>query len=166
MNFGLDPTSAATIWAFIGLVLFLGVAFYMGLHKQIAKALDDRIALVEAELGEAARLRQEAKTLLDSYAGKQAQAEADARAIVEAARSEAQRLETEAAASLEALIVRRTKSVEDKIAQAEQQALAEVRGRSADIAVEAARQLLTAQMASRGDSLVSQSIQDVASKLN
>ena len=69
--------------------------------------------------------------------------QAEAQAIVTAARDEASRLAVEAGAALEALIVRRTKAVEEKIAQAEAQAIAEVRGRSADVAVEAARVLLT-----------------------
>lgn len=41
-----------------------------------------------------------------------------------------------------------------------------MRGRSADVAVEAARVLLTQQMASKGDALVSQAIKDVGAKLN
>ena len=48
------------------------------------------------------------------------------------------------------MIARREKAVTDKIAQAEAQAVAEVRARSADLAVEAARVLLTKQMASQG----------------
>jgi len=56
--------------------------------------------------------------------------------------------------------------VEDKIAQAESQAVAEVRSRSADVAVEAARLLLTRQMNQKGDALIDQAIKDVGSKLN
>ena len=165
-NFGLDATTAATIWVFIALVIFLGIAIYLGVHKQVAKALDGRIAQVEKELVEATRLREEAKKLLDSYAGKRAQAEAEAKALIAAAHEEASRLAAEAATSLEALIVRRTKAVEDKIAQAEQQAVAEVRGRSTDVAIEAARVLLTQQMVTKGDTLVDQAIKDVGTKLN
>jgi F-type H+-transporting ATPase subunit b len=166
MNFGMDATTAASIWVFIGLVIFLAIAIYLGVHKTVAKALDGRIQRIEQDLAEATRLRAEAKALLDSYAGKRQQAEAEAKALVAAAHEEADRLASEAAASLEALIVRRTKAVEDKIAQAEQQAIAEVRGRSADVAVEAARVLLTQQMAIKGDALVEQAIKDVAAKLN
>ena len=64
------------------------------------------------------------------------------------------------------MIARRTKAVEDKIAQAEAQAVAEVRSRSAEIAVEAARVLLTQQMAEKGDVLVAQAIKDVGDRLN
>ena len=75
-------------------------------------------------------------------------------------------LTAEAKTSLEALVARRTKTVEDKIAQAESQALAEVRARSADVAVEAARLVLGKQMASKGDTLIDQAIRDVGNKLN
>ena len=64
------------------------------------------------------------------------------------------------------MIERRTKSAEDKIAQAEAQALADVRARSADVAIEAARLILADQVKDSGGALVDQSIKDVASRLN
>jgi len=156
----------AEFWAIIALFLFIGVVLYLRVPKMLNKSLDGQIAKIESELAEASRLRAEAEALLKSYAGKAQQAEQEAAGIVTAAREEADRLAKEAAAALEALIVRRTKAVEEKIAQAEQQAVAEVRGRSADVAVEAARLLLTSQMATKGEALVSQAIKDVAAKLN
>jgi len=68
--------------------------------------------------------------------------------------------------SLEEMIVRKTKSVEEKIAQAESQAIAEVRSRSAEIAVEAAKSLLVDQMADHGDILIEAAIKDVGARLN
>ena len=162
MEFGIN----AEFWAIVALILFIGVILYVRVPKMLNSSLDGQIKKIESELAEASRLRTEAKALLDSYAGKRQQAEAEAAGIVTAAREEADRLAKDAAASLEALIVRRTKAVEEKIAQAEQQAVAEVRGRSADVAVEAARVLLTQLMASKGEALVSQAIKDVAAKLN
>jgi F-type H+-transporting ATPase subunit b len=156
----------AEFWAIVALVLFVGVILYIRVPKMVTGMLDGQIKKIETELAEASRLREEAAALLKSYAGKRQQAETEAAGLITAAREEADRLATEAATALEALIVRRTKAVEDKISQAEQQAVAEVRGRSADVAVEAARLLLTNQMASKGEALVSQAIQDVASKLN
>lgn len=165
-SFGFDATTGATIWATIALVIFIGIALYMGIHKTIAKMLDDRIKAIETELSEAERLRLEAKFLLEEYESKRQAATKEAEDIVTAAREEAFRMAEEAKVSLEALIARRTKAVEDKIAQAESQAVAEVRARAADVAVEAARVLLTKQMATKGDALVDQAIRDVGSKLN
>ena len=166
LSFGFDATTGATIWATIALVIFIGIALYAGIHRTIAKMLDDRIKAIESELAEAERLRLEAKFLLEEYESKRQAAATEAESIVAAAREEAFRLTAEAKTSLEALIARRTKAVEDKIAQAESQAVAEVRSRSADVAVEAARVLLTRQMASKCDALVDQAIRDVGAKLN
>ena len=156
----------AAFWATIALFVFIGVVLYLKVPGMIGKALDGRIAAIEKELAEAERLRQEAKFLLEEYEAKRQAAATEAESIVAAAREEAFRMTAEAKTSLEALIVRRTKAVEDKIAQAESQAVAEVRARSADVAVEAARILLTRQMSSKGDALVDQAIKDVGSKLN
>lgn len=156
----------AAFWATIALFLFIGVIVYLKVPGMITKALDNRIKQIEGELAEAERLRLEAKFLLEEYESKRLAAAKEAEDIVTAAREEAFRMTADAKTALEALIARRTKAVEDKIAQAESQAVAEVRARSADVAVEAARVLLTKQMASKGDALVDQAIKDVSAKLN
>jgi F-type H+-transporting ATPase subunit b len=167
LSFGLDATYAATVWATISLVIFIGILIYFGVPRMIAGLLDARIRKIEADLAEADRLRIEAKALLEEYERKRDEAEKEAAEIVTAAREEAFRLTAEAGTALEALIARRTKAVEDKIAQAEAQAIAEVRARSADVAIEAARMLLGRQMADKGDALVDKAIADLGgTKLN
>ena len=156
----------AAFWATIALFAFIALIVYLKVPGMITKALDGRIKAIEAELAEAERLRLEAKFLLEEYESKRQAATSEAQSIVDAAREEAFRMTAEAKASLETLIARRTKAVEDKIAQAESQAIAEVRSRSADVAIEAARVLLTRQMGSKGDALVDQAIRDVGAKLN
>ena len=156
----------AAFWATIALFVFIGVVLYLKVPGMIGKALDGRIAAIEKELAEAERLRQEAKFLLEEYEAKRQAAATEAESIVAAAREEAFRMTAEAKTSLEQLIARRTKAVEDKIAQAESQAIAEVRSRSADVAVDAARVLLTKQMGSKGGALIDAAIKDVGTKLN
>jgi F-type H+-transporting ATPase subunit b len=156
----------ATFWATAALVVFIGVVLYLRLPAMITGALDKRIAKIEADLAEADRLRAEAKALLEEYGKKREDAEKEAEGIVLAAREEAFRLTGEAGTALDALITRRTKAVEDKISQAESQAVAEVRAKAADLAVEAARVLLERQVADKGGALVDRAIDDVAAKLN
>ena len=156
----------AAFWAAIALFVFIGVVLYYKVPSLVGKALDGRIKAIEGELAEAERLRQEAKFLLEEYEAKRQAATTEAEGIVAAAREEAFRLTAEAKTSLETLITRRTKAVEDKIAQAESQAIAEVRARSADVAVEAARVLLTKQMSQKGGALIDAAIKDVGTKLN
>jgi F-type H+-transporting ATPase subunit b len=161
-----DATTWATIWATISLVVFFIVAIVLGAHRMIAKILDDRIVQVKTEISEAKRLRAEAEALLADYESKRQSAEQEAAGIVAAAEDEAKRLTEEAAAALQELVARRTRAVEAKIAQAEAAALAEVRARSADLAVEAARIAIAGQMGSKGDMLVDKAIKDVAARLN
>jgi len=47
-----------------GFVIFVGLMFYLGMHRKINSALDGRAARIAAELAEAARLRAEAEAVL------------------------------------------------------------------------------------------------------
>jgi F-type H+-transporting ATPase subunit b len=156
----------ATFWAFIGLVVFLALITYLGVPKKVTALLDDKSKQIADELEEAKRLREEAQALLAEYERKRKAAEDEAAEIVEAAKSEADRMAEEAQNSLDELITRRTKAVEEKIAQAEAQALADVRARSADIAVEAAKIVLADKMSEKGDALIDAAIKDVSANLN
>jgi F-type H+-transporting ATPase subunit b len=155
-----------SFFALVGLVIFIGLLVYLGLPRIIAGMLDKQIAKIENELSEAKRLRQDAAALLVEYEQKRIAAEKDAQDIIASAQEEANRLTVEAKASLEELVARRTKAVEDKIAQAETQAIAEVRSRSADLAVEAARVVLSDEMNRNGGKIIDAAIADVSSKLN
>ncbi len=152
--------------ALLGLILFIGVLIAVGVPRVIGSMLDKQIKKIETELSEAKRLREEAAALLVEYEQKRIAAEQEAEGIVKAAKEEAERLTVEAQASLSDLVARRTKAVEDKIAQAEAQAIAEVRARSADIAIEAARVVLSDEMGKKGGKIIDAAIADVSSKLN
>ncbi|HHG91292.1 MAG TPA: ATP F0F1 synthase subunit B [Devosia sp.] len=155
-----------TFWAAVGYFIFFGILIYIKVPKLLAKALDGRIAKIQTDLDEAKQLREDAQALLAEYERKRKAAESEAEEIVTAAKEESERMAEEAKVALEELIVRRTKAVEDKIAQAEAQAVAEVRSRSAEVAVEAARVLLVEQMADKGDALVEEAIKDVGNRIN
>ena len=155
-----------SFWAFVALVLFFVLVGYFGVFGVVGKMLDKRIAQIRNDIEEAQRLREEAAALLAEYEQKRGAAETEAAGIIAAAQDEAARLTAETQASLNELVTRRTKAVEDKIAQAEAQAIAEVRARSADLSIEAARVVLTDEMNRRGGQVVDQSIGEVASRLN
>ena len=156
----------AAFWATIALIVFLGVMVYLKVPGMITGSLDKQIKKIEEELEEAKRLRVEAQNLFASYETKRKAADKEAEEIIAAAREEADRLTSEAEVALEDMIARRTRAVEDKIAQAEAQALGEVRERSADLAIEAARVLLQKEISDKGDTMIDQSIKEVAAKLN
>ncbi len=163
----MTATEFASFYAFVALVIFLGLMVYMGIPGKLLAGLDSRGQRIAAELAEATRLREEAQALLAEYARKSADAERDAASIIAAAKLEAINLTEETTKSLEELIARRTKAAEAKIAQAETQAVAAVRARAADVAIAASEQILRDKTV--GDvaaSLMARSIADVGAKLN
>ena len=133
-----DPTT----WVFIAVVIFLLALLYFGIHKKIAGALDARSDAIKNELDEARRLREEAQALLASYQRKQKEAEAQAEEIVKQARSDAENMATQARKDLAERLERRGAQAEAKIANAEAQALGEVKAKAADLAMDAAENIL------------------------
>lgn len=153
------------IW--IGLIIFIAIAWKMGAHTSVINALDARADRIAAELAEAKRLREEAEAIVTAYRKRQQAAEQEARDIVAAAKTEAERLAAEGKAKIEDFVARRTAMAETKIAQAEAQATADVRAAAADAAVAAAEKILTQETkGSLGGELIAKGIDDVRKKLN
>jgi F-type H+-transporting ATPase subunit b len=157
----------AEFWVAVAFAIFVGILIYYGVHKLIIDALDARRDRIQAELDEARRLKEEAQALLAEYQGKQQEAEREAAAIIAGAKAEAERLGVEAKAKMEDFLARRSKLAETKIAQAEAQALADVRAAAADAAVAAAETILRETVKGKlADDLVTKGIADVKGKLN
>lgn len=163
----MDATSLATLWATIALIIFLGAVIYLKVPGMLTKSLDARAAKISAELEEARKLREEAQQLLGQYQQKRKEAEKEAADIVAAAKREAELLASEAAKKTEDYVARRTALAEQKISQAEREAVSEVRSSAVDIAVEAARALLAAKVdVKAGADLFKSALNDVKAKLN
>jgi F-type H+-transporting ATPase subunit b len=157
----------AETWVAVGFLIFVGILIYVGVPKLILNALDDRAKRVQADLDEARRLKEEAQKLLAEYQSKQKQAETEAASIIEGAKGEAERIGAEARTKMEEFVARRTKMAETKIAQAEAQAVADVRAAAAEAAVTAAEKILTESVKGKvGDDLIARGIGDVKAKLN
>ena len=154
-------------WVLLAFVIFLGVLVRFGVPKMALSALDDRSARIKQALDEAQRLRSEAQAVLTQYQQKRAEAEKEAEAIIVSARVEAERLAGEAKGKVEEFVARRTKMAESKIAQAEAQALADVRAAAADAAVAAAEKILVQTThGAAAESLIAKGISDLKAKLN
>jgi F-type H+-transporting ATPase subunit b len=157
----------AEAWVAIAFVIFLCLLVYLGAHRRVIDGIDQRKARIQAELDEARRLREEAQALLAEYQRKRNEADREAEAIIASANVEAERLAAEGKARMEDFVVRRTKMAETKIAQAEAQALAEVRSAAADAAVAAAEKILsTATKGKIADDLLARGIADLRKRFN
>jgi len=157
----------AETWVAIAFIILMGLFAYMGVHRTVLKALDNRSARIKAELDDARRLKDEAAKVLAEYKTRRASAEREAEDIVTAAKAEAQRIATEAKAKMEDFVARRTKTAENKIALAEAQALADVRAAAAEAAVAAASTVLSQSVKGEvADTLLTKGIAEVRQKLN
>jgi F-type H+-transporting ATPase subunit b len=157
----------AEFWVAVAAVIFVAVLIYLGVHRQLGRALDDRQARIKSELDEARRLKEEAAALLSEYQHRQHDAEREAQQIIATAQAEAELVAAEAHAKLEDFVARRSKIAEEKIAQAEVQALADVRAAAADAAAAAAERILGETVKGKiADDLLARGIEDVKRNLN
>lgn len=153
-------------WVGLGLVILIAIFLYQRVPAFVTAALDQRANLIAKELDEARRLREEAAALLARFRTKAAEAEQEAVSIVTEAKEEAERFAIEARAQLALQIERRLKQAQDKIAQAEAHAVAEIRAKAADVAVDAAEKLIAARTdAGKASALISQSLKELPAKL-
>lgn len=156
-----------TFWAFLAFLAFFAILLRFGVHKAIAKTLDDRADAIRSELDEAKRLREEAQEMLASYQRRQREAEAEAEAIVAQAKSEAKSLKAEARKEMAERLDRRTALAEQRIAQAEAQAAAEVKAAAAELAAAAAEEILRTKLKKTDlNKIVDNDIKLVGERLN
>jgi F-type H+-transporting ATPase subunit b len=157
----------AEFWVALGFVIFVIFLGYLGVHRKLNAALDDRATKIKAELAEAKRLREEAETVLQSYKRKAAAAETEAAAIVAQARTEAEIMAREAEERMTEFIARRTKQAETKIAMAETQATADVRAAATEAAVAIASRVFSDDPEGTGASaMAGREIATLRDKLN
>jgi F-type H+-transporting ATPase subunit b len=154
-------------WEYLGFILVVGLMLWKGVPGLVGKMLDERAAVISAELDEAKRLRAEAATLLADFQKRAAGAEAEAQAIVADAKAEAARFAEESRIALKAQIARREAAAKEKIAQAEAAAMNEIRSLAADAAVSGAQKLIVAKLdEKRASTLITDSIKSLGEKLN
>ncbi len=133
-------------WAFIGLLIFIGVIVYMKVPRTITKTLDDRATKITSELAAAETLRKEAETKLAEVQKRAAEAEVEAAGIIAAARREADQLAAAAQAALAERIASREKIAEERIARAESDAIRDVKMAAVQTASKAAAVILSEQL--------------------
>ena len=157
----------ATFFAFVGLVLFLALIAYLKVPGMMAKSLDERADNIRKELEEAKRLREEAQALLAEYQRKRKEAEAEAAHIVTSAEREAAALSEEARQKTEEFVARRNALSEQKIRQAEADAIGAVRAAAVDLAIAAAERVIANKAdTSTQDALFKDAVGQVQSRLN
>ncbi|WP_208433950.1 F0F1 ATP synthase subunit B [Bartonella taylorii] len=148
-----------TFWAFVGLILFLALLVYFKIPQMVVRHLDARAKRIKDELDEALRLREEAQEVLAEYQRKHAEAEKDAQEIIAAAKHEVTAIIAQARAKAEEYVKNRNKLAEQKIAQAEADAIRMVSSSAIDLAVSAARTFIAKELDSnKANELIKESL--------
>jgi F-type H+-transporting ATPase subunit b len=160
-----EPTALgldATQWVALAMLVVLAIMIWKKVPAAIGRALDKKIAVIREQLDEARQLRAEAEALKAEYEAKAAAADAERQTMLDRARQEADGIVQQAKADSAALVERRAKMAEDKIAAAERTALAEIRAKAADAATAAAARLIAEQHGAEADkAMVDRTIADL-----
>lgn len=155
----------ATFFAFVALVIFVALLWWLKVPGMIGAALDQRGAEIAKELSDAQKLREEAQALKTEHEARRAKAESEAADIVANAKEQAQVVAAEARTATQAEIARRQKQAEESIARAEQQASADVRIAATDAAIAAAEKILRGDLGADAHArLVDQGAKELAAK--
>jgi F-type H+-transporting ATPase subunit b len=156
----------ATFWVLVAFLIFVGLA-YKKLSSLATTALDQRGERIRQELEQAQRLREDAQAVLAECQKRHQEAEQEAEAIIAHAREEAERIRVKAEEDVQLAVKRRELQAIDRIAQAETQALVEVRNFAVDLAITSSRRLFQERVeAGAPDPLVDSSLTGLRGLLN
>ena len=157
-----DPRTWVTA-AFLTFVLL----DYKKIAALIANGLDNRTARIKSELDEARRLREEAEAVLAEYKQKQAEYLKEAEQMLESAKNDAQQLRAYAETELKASLDARMKQAVERIAQEEASAINDVRDHVVDIALAAARNIISDQVGTMSqEELIKLALADIERKVH
>ena len=152
-------------WVLLAVVGFV-VGVWKPARRAILGALDARAVRIRDELETARRLREEAQQALAAYQKQLSEGAAEAEAILAHAKAEAERVAAQAARNIEETLERRRRLAEERIAQEEAKALAEIRAVTVDVAISAARQVIVAELdEQRGAALIDAAITTLPQQL-
>lgn len=133
------------VWFTLSFVIFAGVIYKYGIPA-LNKMLDGRIAKIIEDLHEAENLRIEAQEMLAQYQRKHRDALDESKKILDTARENAEQYRVTVEAELEDTIARREQQLEDRMKRMEQNAITEIQGYAADLAMNAAKEIIAKKL--------------------
>ncbi len=155
------------IWVALAIITFFLLLIWKKIPALVGKMLGDKVAVISEQLDNAQTLREEASALLAKYQRDQRDAEKTAAEMISHAEAEVATLATESKHQIEEMIQRRTKLAEQKIAQAETNAVKEIQQAAVSVAGAAARELIAENMKKADrDALIKSCIEKLDSQVH
>ena len=153
----------ASMLVALAMLVVIGIALWAKVPALIAGALDKQIDGIKEQLEAATKLRAEAEAIKAEYVAKSKQAAYDAEQMKLYAEEEAKQIVANAKKDAAAMVARRSKMAEEKIAAAETAAIADVRAKAAAVSAAAAEQIIASKADAKTDAAL---IDEAISALN
>jgi F-type H+-transporting ATPase subunit b len=132
----------ATFWVAISFFIFLGLVFYLKVPQKVNKTLSEKIDEIQKDLGEAEKLKKEAKNLLSDYEKKIDKSKKESKEIIDLANKESEKIIIEKTEKFHKMIDERKKITEQKISQMKDKALKDIKNVSVKIAIDSVKSLI------------------------
>ena len=154
-----------TAWVLIAFILFF-VLVGKKLWSALTTNLDQRKKMIENELNEAKKLREEAKAELNASLKKQKEINKQVLDIINDAKSTAKQIEADALKKSDVIIKRKEEQAKQKINNAQIEAINNIKNISAELSVKSAKVYIQKELDSKiQKALYSESKQKLKEKL-
>ncbi len=137
----LKPENSELVWGSISFVLLLAIFFKWG-YPAVTKAMKAREDRIRGDLEQAEGAKTEAETVLDEYRAQLADARAEAGRIIDEARQAADQVRRDLIARAETDATELRQRAQEDIRLAGERAMADLRGRVSDLAIELAEKVV------------------------
>ena len=135
-------TIDATFWVMISFFLFIGLLIYFQIPQKIRTTLEENILSIKNQIGEADKLKEDAKNILIENEKKISNSKAEVKSMIAKANEEAEKNIIKTNEDFHNLMENRKRSAEERIKQLKNQALKDIRNTSVKIAIESVEKLL------------------------
>ena len=132
----------ATFWVAVSFFIFLGSLIYLKVPQKINNSLTAQINEMKRELGEAEKLKIEAKNLLSNYENKIDKAKKETQEIINLAKKDSENAILEKTKRFHNIIEIKKKNAEQKIIQMKENAINDIKNISVRISIEAVERLI------------------------
>ena len=132
----------ATFWVAVSFFIFVGGLIYLKVPKKINDSLKNQINEMKKELGEAEKLKIEAKNLLSNYENKIDKSKKEVLAIINLAKKDSEKTILEKTEKFHQTMENKKKNAEQKIAQMKKNALRDIKNISVKISMDAVEHLI------------------------
>jgi F-type H+-transporting ATPase subunit b len=156
----------AEFWFAISVLIFVAL-LWKPAKRFLIGGLDARAARIREELAAAHGLREEAERILAALRVRERETAAEAEQILAHAKAEAERIAADSARAMQEALQRRQRLAEERIAQEQARAVAEIRAVTVDVAIAAARQIIAAELdENRGAALIDAAVAELPNQLH